>query len=296
MKHTAMGMLMLGLTMATGCASSSLDRWTAVHVATLEGFAVPESAAIDTASGQVYVSNIDAASSDDYWTCDGNGSIAKLSLDEGDASSVARSTFAQHAAHASLHSPKGLAVAGSFLWAADNRHLRRYPLFSPTFATSIEVPGAERLNDVLLEDGVVYVSDTAAGVVHRVGANGEVRAIPAPPAVNGITFLGSRLLAVSWSEHDIYDLDHAGDKLPRAWKLARHFKNLDGIEPLEDGSVIVSDFTGNAVWLVTNDGKELRRLIEIESPADIGLDRQRRRLIVPQFMSNRVAIYDLRRN
>lgn len=294
MRIAMITLCMTTLALASGCAGHGIDRWSATHVATAQGFAVPESVAIDPATGSAYVSNIDAATAEDYWQDDGRGSIAALAFDGGARLPVC-STFAEHDDAAPLHSPKGLCLDGASLWSADNRHLRWHALDGSGEVASIAVPGAQRLNDVAGWNGAIYVSDTAAGVVHRIDADGQCRTIPAPAGVNGITFTNGRMLAVSWTEHDIYELDPSGRKPPRAWGLARHFKNLDGIEALDDATLIVSDFTGNAVWLVAADASDVRRLIEIETPADIGLDSQRGRLFIPQFMSNRVAIYELRR-
>ena len=82
---------------------------------------------------------------------------------------------------------------------------------------------------------------------------------------------------------------------PEPFGFAEHFTNLDGIEVLDDGTFLVSDFKGNAIWLISADRQSVRRLIELDSPADIGLDRKRMRLYVPQFMKDRVAVYDLKR-
>ena len=57
------------------------------------------------------------------------------------------------------------------------------------------------------------------------------------------------MFGVSWTEHEIYELDPAGKKAPVAFGLSDHFTNLDAIEVLGDGTSIVSDFTGNNVCI-----------------------------------------------
>lgn len=44
------------------------------------------------------------------------------------------------------------------------------------------------------------------------------------------------------------------------------------------------------------DRKTVRTSLKIESPADIGLDRQRSLLYVPQFLKDQGAIYQLRKH
>ena len=57
--------------------------------------------------------------------------------------------------------------------------------------------------------------------------------------------------------------------------------------------MIVSDFTGHKVSLISADRKRTRVLIEIRSPADIGFNPLARQLAIPQLSENKVAIYQL---
>ena len=93
----------------------------------------------------------------------------------------------------------------------------------------------------------------------------------------------------------VYELDPSGDNPPVAFGLAEHFTNLDGIEVLDDGTFIVSDFKGNKVCSISADRKTVETLAELDSPADIGIDRSRNLLYVPQFMQNKAVIYKLNR-
>ena len=66
---------------------------------------------------------------------------------------------------------------------------------------------------------------------------------------------------------------------------------LDGIEVLDDGTFIVSDFFGHRVWTISPDRKEATALMEIDSPADIGLDTRRGRVLIPLFRADEVLIH-----
>jgi sugar lactone lactonase YvrE len=138
----------------------------------------------------------------------------------------------------------------------------------------------------------VFVSDTEAGKVFAYDPNGW-REIKAPKGVNGITFFKDRMFAVSWDLHEVYELDAAGKDEPKPFGLAGHFKALDGIEVLDDGTFIVSDFDGGKVCTISPDRKKVDTLLTCESPADIGLDRARGLLYVPQFLKNRVLVFQL---
>jgi len=98
---------------------------------------------------------------------------------------------------------------------------------------------------------------------------------------------------VSWDLHDVYELDHSGAAAPRAFGLAKAFTNLDGIEVLEDGCLIVSDFIGDKISLVSADGKSAKTLLETKTPADIGLDREGGLLYIPEFYGTDVTVYKL---
>jgi sugar lactone lactonase YvrE len=162
-------------------------------------------------------------------------------------------------------------------------------------AETVPIEGAERLNDMAAFGDEVFVSDTAKGRIHaiRVDAPREQRLIPSPSGINGLAFSKDAMWGVSWSEHDIYLLDRAGKKPPKALGLAAHFTNLDGIEVLPDGQLVVSDFVGNKVCVVNTATKAVKTLIETQTPADIGWDEAGKMLYVPIFEHDRVEIYQL---
>ena len=113
--------------------------------------------------------------------------------------------------------------------------------------------------------------------------------------INGITFFKEKMYAVSWSEHDLYELDSGGKAEPKPFGLAKHFKNLDAVEVLRDGTFIVSDYGGGKIYTVSPDGKTVHTIIETkgDTPADFGLDRKRSLLYVPYMKSSRVVVYKL---
>jgi hypothetical protein len=102
------------------------------------------------------------------------------------------------------------------------------------------------------------------------------------------------MFGVSWALHEIYELDPTGKSQPQAFGLADHFTNLDGIEVLADGTFIVSDFKGNKVCTVSPDRSSVRTLVEVTSPADIGLNHEEGLLYIPHFMENKLSIYRIR--
>ncbi|MCK5803085.1 MAG: hypothetical protein KAI66_09645 [Lentisphaeria bacterium] len=272
-----------------GCASNQKPelKWTASKIRTVTGFRTPECVVVDDANDRTYVSNVDAAK-DEYWSDDGKGFISLLHADGG----VRKYRWAATSVGTPLHGPKGMCLLGGYLYFNDNTRLMRC---SADGGDRIEVvaEGFKKANDLATDGHNVWVTDTAAGKVYSVTPRGEKRAILAPESINGITFHLGRLYGVSWDLHDLYELDPHGVVPPKPFGLAKHFTNLDGIEVLADGTFLVSDFMGGAVYTVSPNRKDVMLLAKLDSPADIGLGSNGALLYVPQFFENHVVIYSL---
>jgi len=251
-----------------------------------KGLDKPESV-LPASDGTVYVSNIVTATKG-YWEKDGKAFVGKLDGDGVQPVVTSRKTATEDAP---LHAVKGMAIVGGHLYVADITDLRKIHLKSGKMET-IPLAGAKMLNDVCQHRNLVYVSDTAQGVVYRVDPKGAMRKLPGPKGVNGITVSRNRLFAVSYTEHEVYELDINGKRPPQPFGLADQFKGLDGIEVLRDGTFLVSDLAGNRVVTITADRKKVTTLVEVDGPADIGLDRQNR-LYVPRVYDDEVRIYTL---
>jgi hypothetical protein len=65
---------------------------------------------------------------------------------------------------------------------------------------------------------------------------------------------------------------------------------LDGIVRLEDGSLLVSSWETNTVYRVRPDNTVDVAADSVTSPADIGYDSRRRRLLIPLFAISRLEI------
>ena len=286
MRLTAAALLPLGLALS----GAMLNGAGLPHLLTLEGFAAPECVVVDPATGRAYVSNM-ATPAETYWADTGKGFISRLRPDGTlDALRWVESTDAFV-----LNQPKGMAIHGGKLYVADNTRVLVISLAEARPLAALEVSGAERLNDMATDGKHVYVSDTSTGKILRVDASGQGRheTVAVIEGVNGITLRQGSLYAVSWTLHEIYEVSLAGAHPPKAFGLERHFTNLDGIEPLPDGSFVVSDFMGNRIAAVSADRRQVKTLYELTTPADIGIDRDQMRLYVPQLQSDQVVVLSL---
>ena len=70
-------------------------------------------------------------------------------------------------------------------------------------------------------------------------------------------------------------------------------RQLDGIVFLNDGGYAFSSWGDRAVHRVSAAGNPSDLITDVESPADIGYDAQRNRLLIPLFTPNRVIIKDV---
>ncbi len=293
MKHSTFGLgsltalcflLMVPVTSATA-------RWYAVPVTVIDGFKTPESVLADPAGDAAYVSNVETAARG-YWMVDGKAFISRLSVDK--SVELDKLRWIDSSSRHIFNALKGLCIMNGELFAADIDRVRGIDLETGERTRTIRILRARQLNDMATDGKDVYVSDTGAGRVWRVSFTGYGHfPIKAPPSVNGITFYKGRLFAVSWELHEVYELDPTGKRAPVSFGLSRHFISLDGIEVMDDGTFLVSDFKGNKVCAISADRTGVETLVRLESPADIGYDRQRKLLFVPQFMVDRVAVYRL---
>ncbi len=278
--------------LAWGGATHSAGAGGALEpAAVLEGFAVPECAVVDPQTGFVYVSNI-ASPPGEYWDDNREGFFSRLRPD----GTLDTLRWVESSPEFVINSPKGMCIVDGKLYAADNTRVLIIGLAEGKPERRIAVPGAQRLNDMATDGRGVYVSDTGAGRILRLDLTGEGphETVAELEGVNGITFHEGRMFAVSWGLHEVYEIDRAGKHEPAPFGLAAHFTNLDGIEVLDDGAMIVSDFIGNKVCLIAPDRKTVTTLAELETPADIGLDRKNHRLFVPQLRKDKLAVFTLR--
>src|SRR5436190_1433129 len=181
------------------------------RIAQLVGLEGPESARYDPELDVFYVSNMTGYGSDK----DGNGYIVRVPADD-----FSKATILVDGASGKvvLDSPKGLALHGDTLWAADIDVLRAFDRRTGAALANVDLrsQGAVMLNDVAIGgDGRIYVTDTGIlmtdkGVLHpggdkifAIGPNGTVSVIAQGNQLdrpNGITWdaKNSRLLVVSF--------------------------------------------------------------------------------------------------
>lgn len=263
-----------------------------IKAASVGGFLTPESVMWDSAQDVYFVSSINGAPT----AKDGNGFVSRV----GPAGMVMDSVFIT-----GLNAPKGMALVGDTLWVTDIDAVRAFNARSGAPVATVAVPDAIFLNDIAAApDGSLYVTDTAirfgaAGVEHpgtdqifriardrtvSVAAKSDTFARP-----NGITWdaANGRFIVVPFGGNSLF-----------AWKpgdvptvIGTGPGQFDGVE-IAHGAVWVSSWADSSVYRYVN-GQGTRLIMGVPSPADIGYDAKRNRLLIPIFTGNRVEVWQL---
>ena len=255
------------------------------------GFEQPESALVDTANNRIVVSNIVGNPGD----VDGNGYLSLLSMDG--------KIITRHWVDG-MDAPKGMAISGGKLYAADITKVRVVDLASGKLVSTIEVPGAVFLNDMTQDSaGNVYVSDMLADTIYRIyGDRPELfvkDALLASP--NGVFADGGRLIVASWGKGinrkdfstaepgGLLSVDLATKKitpLPGAQKFA----DLDGVIAIGDTIYATAYMTGTLYSYHDGGAPQVVATFKPGS-ADIGTDGKR--IFVPLMGEGEIAALSL---
>jgi sugar lactone lactonase YvrE len=264
----------------------------------------PESARYDPDQDVFFISNMYGYGS----AKDDNGYIVRAS-----AADLSRAdVFVQGGRNGvTLNAPKGLAIHGDTLWAADIDALRGFDRHTgaPLATIDFTPQHAVLLNDVAVgPNGELRVTDSGIvmsdkGILHPggdrifvVGPNHSISVAAAGDQLgrpNGITWdaRSNRWLVVSFDPFtsQLYAM-REGDTMRTV--LATGKGKSDGVEVLGDGTILFSCWNDSSVHALS--GTQDRRIIRnLPQPADIGLDTRRNRVAVPISALDRVELWAL---
>lgn len=264
---------------------------------TVSGLQTPESVLHDPTADVYLVSNINGAPT----ATDDNGFISRVTP----TGAVQTLKWIDGAsAPVTLNAPKGMALVGDTLYVTDITAVRMFDRTTGQPKGSVNVPGATFLNDAAAgPDGSVYVTDTGVNpdfspngtdAIYRIkdGALSTVAKSTSLKNPNGLTMLpNGRLFVVTFTQEGVtYELTTAG-----AQSQVRNLPKgqLDGVEALSGQVLLVSSWAASAVYRVTGANAEVL-IANVQSPADIGYDRKRDRVLIPIFQGNQAKIQPLK--
>ena len=261
----------------------------------VSGFAGPESVVHDADADLYLVSNI----SGQPLERDGDGFISRVAPD----GTVSDLKWIDGAADGvTLHAPKGMGLHGDTLIVTDIDVVRLFDRRSGAPLGEWAVEGATFLNDVAVaSDGTVYVTDSGislseagaedngSAAIHMFDADGAHSTFEAGDVtgINGVAVRDGVVYGVTSFGNGMVFSVRAGTRtdLPPLPGV-----NLDGVVVMDDGGLLISDWTTEAVYLLRENGAATIVARNVVSPADIGIDRTRDRVLIPGLLTNQVLL------
>jgi len=258
----------------------------------VKGLEQPESVIQDPATGAIYVSNIAGA----IMQKDGNGFIAKL---KPDGTLIARQWIK------GLNAPTGMALHDRTLYVVDVDELIEINVASGEIVKRYPAKGAIFLNDVAVgEDGNVYASDTPMNTIWRLkdGSFEPWFANDVLNGPNGLLVQSEKLIVASFGK-----LPGDGQKQELGGLLAVDLEkqavstignndklgNLDGLQALQPGVYLVTDWAAGGLYRIDAKGK-FERLIKLgKGSADLIYLPDQKMALIPIMLSNSLVAYTL---
>jgi hypothetical protein len=278
-------------------------------------FLTPESAAHDAVADVYLVSNVNRHPQ----ILSNDGFISRLAPD---GTVLEMEWIRGGAGGVTLHAPTGLAIHGDVLYVADADAVRLFdratgaPLGSWAVPVRTEeIPGMTGtywVRDVLLNDvcvgprGEVYLTGTGididlgfdlaptgADVVYRFDGGVPVAIASGAELMgpNGCVVVGANVFIAPLLGNEVYRLNPAGRRFHVA---TLPVGGLDGVVQA-GGLLYVSSVFEGKVFRMSTGGSQLTTVVDgLVSPADIGYDASRNRLIIPSLFGDFVTIQPLR--
>lgn len=254
--------------------SSTAQTLTKVWTTT-DGLKTPESVLFDVKSNKIYVSNIDGDAS----AKDGNGFISVLDVD-GKMNNLHWVT--------GLNAPKGQAIHNGNLYVSDIDELVVINIKEAKITNKIKPENAKFLNDVTsAEDGTVFVTDMKDNKIYVLD-NGKL-----------VLWLEDKLITNPnglWAEKGkLYigtgQILQADIKSKEIKVLVNDCGGIDGLEKLENGNFIYSNWMGRIFVTKGTESIKLLDTVGKQNTADIDFVPAQSLVLVPTFLANSVDAY-----
>ncbi len=268
-------------------AESSPNSWNKIT-----GLKTPESV-VQGIDGRIYVSEINEFGKD------GDGQVTVIDQDG------KVSVFA-----VGLDDPKGLAIIGQNLYAADKNKIIK---ITQDGKTSVFVPSSAFptmpvfLNDLEADlQGNLYVSDSGdilgkggGGAIYKISPQGQVTLLvndkqnPSLTGPNGLLAddTGNFLLEVDFVSGILYSLNTQTGQLT---DVAEGFGGGDGVVHHSNGTMYVSDWKNGKVYSVNTKGDVTLVKDGYKSAADIAITKDEAYLLVPDMKAGELDFIPLK--
>lgn len=259
------------------------------------GFATPESVEYEPTSDTYLVANINGSP----FEKDGNGFISQVSPD---GKVIQLKWLDGSQSNVSLDAPKGMVVQSGRLFIADIDRVRVFDLNNQQQLDDIVFPGSSFINGLSpAKNGGLYVTDSGmkpgfkpsgTDALYHVTADGNVTQLKQGVLglPNGVYAEGDQLWMVSLGSGQLRVMNLKGEETAR---MTLPFNRLDGLLTNRDGRLFTSSWAAEGVFEILPDYTVKKRIGNLTSPADMGYDPQRDRLLIPLFLKNELVILPL---
>lgn len=237
----------------------------------------PESVLFDAKSKILYVSNIGESDKEN------SGYISKLDLD----GRILKKNWVP-----GLNATKGLGLYKDRLYAAEMSTVAIIDVGTGNIVQRIPIQGAQMLNDITVDqNGIVYVSDTRTGKVHKIENGKPSLYLENLKSPNGLLSIGDVLYVLADGTLQRTNSDKTLTQLADGME-----GGTDGIEMVKENEFIISCWQGTIYYVKTDGSKQL--LLDTRdqkmNTADIGYDSLNQIVYVPTFRKNKVVAYKLK--
>ena len=270
----------LGLVLFAGTALAEAPLWQQ------EGFNQPESVLFDAERGRTIVSNVNGGPAE----LNGKG---YLSLIEPDTGKIIREKWA-----VGLDAPKGLAIVGKEVLAADVKQLRIIDIETGKLIKTFSPKDSKFFNDIASDGKTAYVGDFMGNAIWRYSdgkfkkwVENEKLNLP-----NGLLVDGDRLIVAGWGVgvHEDFTTDEKGSLVQVDLKSGaitpvkggEKLGNLDGLAKLGD-TIFVSDWMAGTIHTLKPGDKAKLFKTYNKGLGDISLKGDM--LYLPFWLDNKVA-------
>ena len=239
-----------------------------------------ESVLYDEDKDVLYVSNINGAPDGK----DGNGFISKVSLD----GQVVELKWVR-----GIDAPKGMGLHNGKLYVTDIDRVHEINTADGNITRTFPVEGATFLNDITVDNGKIYISDSRGGAIYLI-EDGELSTFMQDlKGPNGLFADNGKLVVALWDEKSLNTLD------PSSKEITKHtegIENPDGIEAIGNNAYIVSSWNG----IIHHIDSDWNRTVLLDTrqdsiySADIEYVKGKNLLLVPTFFKNSVVAYEVK--
>jgi len=234
----------------------------------------PESAVYDASNGLIYVSNFLQGQEEFISQISSGGQIINREWIKG------------------LSQPTGLCLSKGKLFAVERRGVAEIDPQKGEIIRRIPLEGCIFPNDITAsDDGVLYISDNEANRIYQVKDGAAVVWMEGGELnkPNNLHINGNQLLVGCSGDPALKSIDL---KTQKVTTLARLYPGaiMDGIQPMNDGRILFSDFNGH-LFILDKPGsyREILNTTTIQvNLADFEWIEDKKMLVIPGLYSNRV--------